>query len=92
MISQWAAERDFLVHEMRFIVYLFDHAKDGPSNQVERFYVYSMSHGFLIKQDCPWYVIALDFPVCKEKYIYFSNAFLNLELRESVTNVNNMSI
>lgn len=92
MISKGTVVRCFLQLEMTPVVYLANHAVYGSSNEIKCFYVNSIVQWLLIQYYCSWNIVSVNFSIRYKEYVNFGQIFFYFEFRQSIANVNYVSV
>lgn len=92
MISQRTVLRYFLIAKMCFVIDFSDHSQDRSRHQIKRFDMNSVGNGLFIQNNRSRHKISMNFPVSDEENVNLCQMLLDLVLRKSVANINNMPV
>lgn len=92
MISQRTVLRYFLIAKMSFVINFPDHSQDRSRHQIKGFDMNSIGNRFFIQNNRSWYKVPMNFPVSDKENINLSQMLLDLVLRKSVANIDDMPV
>ena len=77
---------------MSFVINFPDHSQDRSRHQIKGFDMNSIGNRFFIQNNRSWYKVPMNFPVSDKENINLSQMLLDLVLRKSVANIDDMPV